>query len=157
MNDPHTSAFNVEFCLHGTLISMSGPSQNAQLVTCIMRHYCHRVHLLSFPIPSPSSCKYVQQWDHTWACPSEREGKDSCWDSGWKSHHIVPPIRIATSLTLTSHVQHPQIPLASSLIPRPSHAAIIIYAVQKLFVMQASTQKGLGMRLMLQWYVIPCI
>jgi len=32
--------------------------------------YYHNVHPLSWPIRSPQSNKYVQQWDHTWAMPT---------------------------------------------------------------------------------------
>jgi len=35
----------------------------AQWVTCIVRHYCHHVWLLSYPIPSP----FIEQ-----ACPTVR-------------------------------------------------------------------------------------
>ena len=43
------------------------------------------------PIPSPSSSKYVQQWDHAWVTSTEGEGNDGHWDSGQKSHHILLP------------------------------------------------------------------
>ena len=50
-----TSAFNVKFvCMvhvHCMSVCTLWP---AQLVTCIICRYCHHVHLLSYPIPSPS-------------------------------------------------------------------------------------------------------
>ena len=44
--------------------------------------------LLSCPILSSSSNKYVQLWDHTWVTPTEGEGKDGHWDSGQMSHRL---------------------------------------------------------------------
>jgi len=69
MSEPHSSAFNVEFCLYGMVDFTSWP---AQPVTHIMRHYCHHVRLFPAPIPSPSlkmsysetTCgsKYIAYW-----------------------------------------------------------------------------------------------
>lgn len=59
MSEPHTSAFNVTMvCM---LDHMSWPLWLAQLVTCITQHYWYHMHLLSCPIQSPSSSKYVQK------------------------------------------------------------------------------------------------
>lgn len=70
---------------------MLQPAWLAQRVTHIACHYCHHGCQLSCPIPSPSAYCLL-------SCPipsvtlTDGVGKDGCWDSGQKCHHIAPPM-----------------------------------------------------------------
>ena len=66
------------------------PVRLAYLVTHITRRYCHQVSLLSCPILSISSSKYVQRWGCAWAMMTDEEGKDCRWEVGQKSRRIAP-------------------------------------------------------------------
>jgi len=61
VSEPHTSVLFSG--LYGMYVHKSWLAQLAIGIVC---HYCHHVDLLSCPILSPSSNKYVQQWDHAW-------------------------------------------------------------------------------------------
>ena len=86
VSEPRTSAVNVKFVrrVHMYVGPYLWP---AQLVTRIMCRYCHHMHLLSCPIPSPSLSKYVQQWDTFEQC--RQRGKRWPLRLGMKGPHCT--------------------------------------------------------------------
>ena len=63
-----------------------GMASSAGQIYCVL--FLPPVCLLSCPILTPSSNKYVQQWDHTWAMLAVEAGEEGCWDLGQKSHQV---------------------------------------------------------------------
>ena len=86
VSDPHTSvsmsSLSVRYvCLWYIATGSAGHLYSVPLLPpCV---------LLPCPILSTSSNKYIQQWDQTWATPTEGEGKNGRWDLGQKNCHIA--------------------------------------------------------------------
>ena len=128
VSKPDSSAFNVDFvCTVHTLVYMYVTNSVAGSAgTCIAHHYYRHMRLLSCPNPSPSLSKYVQQWDYTWAMPTEREvwplglgTKESprCTAYIWLPHSHSPhnalhspsvwgKLRVRCCLCITQHIMH---------------------------------------------------
>jgi len=63
MSELHTSASNVEFCLYGMSV-VAGATDSADLIRpVVLCTVIATTHAYS-PCLSPSSTRYVQQWDH---------------------------------------------------------------------------------------------
>ena len=104
-SEPNTSGFNVEFCLYGMNMYVSpyivagaaGSDGHSYRVPVLPPHV--HVHVLSCPIPSPSSRKYVQQWDHAWATPTGKGGENTAAETLDERTAALQRLRTATSLT----------------------------------------------------------
>jgi len=98
MSEPHTSAFNVEFCLYSMYV---GPYIAAIMAGSAGRLYC----VLLLPraptvLLHSASSKYIQQWDHTGVMPTEGEGKKKTTETQDKRAVALHHVHIATSLVL---------------------------------------------------------
>ena len=95
MSKPHTSVFDVEFCLCGTS-SICGTSQPAQLVSGIVHYYCHHMNLFCLLHRTSMSNSETMLVRHR-----QREGERTATGTQDKRAAVLRCLHVATSLSLT--------------------------------------------------------